>query len=68
MAKKKNCKNKQDIRTLAKDDIILKGLKSFVDGSHNKVAHVSLFKHKRPTHDAMKVFYGKQPWLKDRKW
>ncbi len=55
-------------RDVMKDDLFLKGFKSFVDKSHNKVAHVSLFKHKRPSHDAIKVFYGKQPWLKDRQW
>lgn len=57
-----------DARQLAKNDLFLKGTKHFIDSSHNKTAHVSLFKHKRPTHEFTKFWYGKQPWLKDRIW
>jgi len=66
--KKKTGMSKLDARNLAKQDFFLSGVKHFVDSSHNKVAHVSLFKHKRPTHESMRFLYGKQPWLKDREW
>jgi len=70
MVNKKNDNklSKLDAKNLAKNDLFLKGTKHFIDSSHNAVAHISLFKHKRPTHDTMKFFYGKQSWLKDRKW
>jgi len=59
---------KSDNKNITDSDIFFKGVKQFVDSSHNNVAHVSLFKHKRPTRESTKFLYGKQAWLKDRKW
>lgn len=60
--------NKLDAKELVKTDVFLKGTKHFIDSSHNKTAHISLFKHKRPTREFTKFLYGKQAWLKDRIW